>query len=53
MLVSPLIQDQADQPTDIDMDDFSEEQGLIGQFIHQLYSEEPDQQYQVCIILYM
>ncbi|XP_002130247.2 vacuolar protein sorting-associated protein 35 [Ciona intestinalis] len=47
MLVSPLIQDQADQPADIDEEDFIEEQGLVGRFAHMLYSDEPDQHFQI------
>uniref|UniRef100_H2ZLG3 Vacuolar protein sorting-associated protein 35 n=1 Tax=Ciona savignyi TaxID=51511 RepID=H2ZLG3_CIOSA len=47
MLVSPLIQDQSDQPSDIDEEDFIEEQGLVGRFAHLLYSDEPDQHFQI------
>lgn len=47
-LVSTLIQDQPDQPTDDpDPEDFAEEQSLVGRFIHLLHSEDPDQQYLV------
>lgn len=47
-LVSTLIQDQPDQPTeDPDPEDFAEEQSLVGRFIHLLHSEDPDQQYLV------
>ena len=48
-LVSTLVQDQSDQPfeDDIDPEDFAEEQGLMGRFIHLLFAEEPDQQYLV------
>ena len=49
-LVSPMIQDQSDQPGDEeDPEDFAEEQGLMGRFIHLLGSEDPDQQYLVGI----
>lgn len=45
-MISPLIEDQSDQPTeDEDPEDFAEEQGLLGRFIHHLRSEIPDQQY--------
>ncbi|XP_068082670.1 vacuolar protein sorting-associated protein 35 [Anabrus simplex] len=45
-MVSPLIQDQADQPAgEEDPEDFAEEQGLLGRFIHHLRSDIPDQQY--------
>ncbi len=47
-LVSPLVQDQSDQPQeDEDLEDFAEEQELMGRFIHLLISEDPDQQYMV------
>ncbi|KAG8562710.1 hypothetical protein GDO81_015780 [Engystomops pustulosus] len=45
-LVSTLIQDQPDQPAeDPDPEDFADEQGLVGRFIHLLRSDDPDQQY--------
>ncbi|KAJ9581751.1 hypothetical protein L9F63_003820 [Diploptera punctata] len=45
-MLSSLIQDQADQPPgEEDPEDFAEEQGLLGRFIHHLRSEIPDQQY--------
>lgn len=47
MLVSPLIQDQADQFEDIDNEDFAEEQSLVSQFIHLLQADAPDQQFMV------
>ena len=46
-LVSPLVQDQSDQPEEIDAEDFSEEQGLIGRLIHLMQGDTPDQQYLV------
>lgn len=47
-VVSPLIQDQSDQQEDFDQEDFLEEQGLMGRFIHLLQGETADQQYLVC-----
>ncbi|XP_022186248.1 vacuolar protein sorting-associated protein 35 isoform X2 [Nilaparvata lugens] len=45
-MISPLIQDQPDQPAgDDDPEDFAEEQGLLARFIHHLRSDTPDQQY--------
>ncbi|KAG1700050.1 Vacuolar protein sorting-associated protein 35 [Nymphon striatum] len=46
-LVSPLIEDQPDQPAadEIDDEDFAEEQGLMGRFITLLNSDSPDQQF--------
>jgi vacuolar protein sorting-associated protein 35 len=47
-LVSPLIQDQSDQQQEeMDPDDFLEEQGLMGRFIHLLQADNTDQQYLV------
>jgi len=46
-LVSPLVQDQPDQPSEVDQEDFTEEQGLIGRLIHLMQGETPDQQYLV------
>lgn len=47
-IVTPLVQDQPDQPAeDDDSDDFLEEQGLMGRLINLFYSEEPDQQYRI------
>ncbi|ELU14760.1 hypothetical protein CAPTEDRAFT_161426 [Capitella teleta] len=47
-LVSPLVLDQSDQPEDEeDPEDFAEEQGLMGRFIHLLIADDPDQQYLV------
>ncbi|KAF8770166.1 Vacuolar protein sorting-associated protein like [Argiope bruennichi] len=46
VLVSPLVQDQSDQPSeDDDPEDFAEEQGLMGRFINLLQAETPDQQF--------
>ncbi|XP_046683353.1 vacuolar protein sorting-associated protein 35 isoform X3 [Homalodisca vitripennis] len=46
-MISPLVEDQKDQPPieEEDPEDFAEEQGLLGRFIHHLRSEIPDQQY--------
>ncbi|GFG38277.1 hypothetical protein Cfor_01909 [Coptotermes formosanus] len=45
-MLSSLIQDQSDQPSaEEDPEDFAEEQGLLGRFIHLLRSDIPDQQY--------
>lgn len=50
-LVSTLIQDQPDQPAeDPDPEDFADEQGLVGRFIHLLRSDDPDQQYLVWLL---
>ncbi|WAR11383.1 VPS35-like protein [Mya arenaria] len=39
-------QDQNDQPEEADdPEDFAEEQGLIGRFIHHLFSDDPNKQY--------
>ena len=47
-LTNVLIQDQQDQPDEEeDPEDFAEEQGMMGRFIHLLYTDEPDQQYLV------
>ena len=48
-LVSPLVQDQSDEPPDgaTDPEDFAEEQGTMGRFIHLLTSEDNDAQYLV------
>jgi len=45
-LLSALIQDQADQPSEQpDPEDFSEEQSLLGRFLHLLIAEDADEQY--------
>jgi vacuolar protein sorting-associated protein 35 len=47
-MLSPLIKDQEDQPADgLDADDFAEEQGIVGRFIHLLKSEHLDMQYKI------
>ena len=43
-----LVQDQRDQPEEEeDPEDFAEEQGLMGRFIHLMYADDADQQYLV------
>ena len=51
-LVATLIADQSDQPSEEEEDpeDFAEEQGLMGRFIHLLASDDADQQYMVLFI---
>ncbi|XP_046385573.1 vacuolar protein sorting-associated protein 35 isoform X2 [Ischnura elegans] len=47
-MISPLIEDQKDQPAEEeDPEDFAEEQALLGRFIHLLRSDIPDHQYQI------
>lgn len=47
-MVSPLVQDQLDQPNiEEDPEDFAEEQGLLGRLIHHFKSETADQQYMI------
>ncbi|XP_055537816.1 vacuolar protein sorting-associated protein 35 isoform X1 [Wyeomyia smithii] len=47
-MLSPLIRDQEDQPADkIDAEDFAEEQGIVGRFVHLLRSDDPDTQYKI------
>lgn len=45
-IVNCLVQDQNDQPEEPeDPEDFAEEQGLLGRFIHLLFSDDPNQQF--------
>ncbi|XP_034949457.1 vacuolar protein sorting-associated protein 35 isoform X1 [Chelonus insularis] len=47
-MVSPLVQDQPDQPNiEEDPEDFAEEQGYLGRLIHHFKSETADQQYMI------
>lgn len=47
-MLSPLIRDQDDQPGDkVDPEDFAEEQGIVGRFVHLLRSDDPDTQYKI------
>ena len=49
-LVSPLVQDQSDEPEGgEDPEDFAEEQGIVGRFIHLLTTEDNDAQFLVCV----
>ncbi|XP_015604558.1 vacuolar protein sorting-associated protein 35 isoform X2 [Cephus cinctus] len=53
LMVSPLVQDQPDQPSISSMvepedpEDFAEEQGLLGRLIHHFKSDTADQQYMI------
>ncbi|KAG5678377.1 Vacuolar protein sorting-associated protein 35 [Polypedilum vanderplanki] len=50
-MLSPLIKDQEDQPADtFDPEDFAEEQGIVGRFIHLLKSEHLDMQYKILTV---
>jgi len=49
-VVSPLVQDQSDQQEEVDQEDFLEEQGLMGRFIHLLQGDTADQQYLVSVL---
>lgn len=45
-LAAPLVSDQSDQPqVEPDPDELAEEQSLVARFIHQLRSDDADQQY--------
>ncbi|CRL06873.1 CLUMA_CG019462, isoform A [Clunio marinus] len=47
-MLSPLIKNQEDQPEEaLDPDDFAEEQGVVGRFIHLLKSDHLDMQYKI------
>lgn len=48
-LISPLIQDPGDKPSDYEQDseDFIDEQTLVAKLIHLMYTENLDQQYLV------
>ncbi|KAK3085900.1 hypothetical protein FSP39_010235 [Pinctada imbricata] len=47
-IVSVLVTDQSDQPEDgDDPEDFAEEQGIMGRFVHLLQAEDPNQQYMI------
>lgn len=50
-IISPLIRDQDDQPADVraNMEDFAEDQGIVGRFVHLLRSDDPDTQYKILI----
>ncbi|KAF0304334.1 Vacuolar protein sorting-associated protein 35 [Amphibalanus amphitrite] len=44
-LIGVLVTDQPDAASDFSDDDFNEEQELVGRFLHQMRSEDADQQY--------
>lgn len=47
-----MVQDQNDQPEEpYDPEDFAEEQGLMGRFIHLLHSDDSNQQFLVSLLL--
>lgn len=47
-IISPLVKDEDDQTVDkIDPEDFAEEQGIAGRFVHLLKSDNPDMQYKI------
>jgi len=49
-IVNVLVQDQNDQPEELeDPEDFAEEQGIMGRFVHLLQAEDLNQQYLVNI----
>lgn len=48
VIISPLVKDESDQPSEkIDPEDFADEQGITGCFVHLLRSEDPGQQYKI------
>lgn len=48
VIIAPLVRDEDDQTVDkIDPDDFAEEQGVAGRFVHLLRSADPDMQYKI------
>lgn len=48
IMIAPLIKDEETQPFDkIDPEDFAEEQGIAGRFVHLLKSDDPDMQYKI------
>ncbi|XP_052872100.1 vacuolar protein sorting-associated protein 35 isoform X1 [Anopheles cruzii] len=47
-IIAPLIRDQDDQPTErVNLEDFAEDQGIVGRFVHLLRSDDPDTQYKI------
>uniref|UniRef100_A0A182FFX6 Vacuolar protein sorting-associated protein 35 n=1 Tax=Anopheles albimanus TaxID=7167 RepID=A0A182FFX6_ANOAL len=49
-MIAPLIRDQDDQPTErVNLEDFAEDQGIVGRFVHLLRSDDPDTQYKILI----
>ena len=51
--IAPLIQDQDDQPAveDFDMEDFEQEQQLVGSLVHLFVNEDLKQQSAVCTFI--
>lgn len=50
-LISPLVQDQVDQPDEEeDPEDFLEEQVLVGRFANLMVADSADQQYLVSVL---
>lgn len=48
VMIAPLIKDENDQaPDKLDPEDFAEEQGIAGRFVHLLKSDDPDMQYKI------
>jgi hypothetical protein len=50
-LISPLIQDPSDKPSDYEQDneDFIDEQTLVAKLLHIMYTDNLDQQYLVSL----
>ena len=47
-IITPLIRDESEQSSDkIDLEDFAEEQGIVGRFVHLLKSDDLDMQYKI------
>ena len=49
-LLSPLITDQEDQPEELDMEEFVDEQIAVAKLIHYFSSKERDSQYQILVL---
>eukprot|EP01135_Chromosphaera_perkinsii_P010494 Nk52_evm4s2152 gene=Nk52_evmTU4s2152 len=49
-LLSPLITDQQDQPAQLDMEEFVDEQIIVAKLIHSFTSSDRDQQYQILVL---
>ncbi|XP_037051004.1 vacuolar protein sorting-associated protein 35 isoform X1 [Bradysia coprophila] len=48
VMIAPLIKDDNEQaPEKLDPEDFAEEQGIAGRFVHLLKSDDPDMQYKI------
>lgn len=48
VMIAPLIKDENDQaPDKLDPEDFAEEQGIAGRFVHLLKSDDADMQYKI------